>query len=289
MKKSNEFLLPSILFLGPTLLLVTLFILIPIVIAFRTSLHATTYANIDAFIGFEHYKSILGSSDGWMDIFNSVTYVMFSLTIVVPLGILVGVLLNRKIRARTLFRTILIIPWVLSQTVTALLWKWVLNSSFGPIALWWQQLTGSTIDFFNSEIAARVTVVFANAWNTYPIIVIITLAALQIIPEELFEAAKVDGASRRSTFRHITLPLLIPAISTIVIMQSIEYFNMVTLIYVLTAGGPFNATTTLSVRAFRTGFDFWHIGLGSAFSFIIFMVNIIFSSFYIRALKGKNA
>lgn len=288
MNKKNEFLMPSVLFLGPTLLLVTLFILVPIIIAFRTSLHATTYANIDAFIGFEHYKSILGSSEGWKNIFNSISYVLFSLVTVVPLGILVGVLLNRKIRARTLIRTVLIIPWVLSQTVTALLWKWVLNPSFGPIALWWQQLTGQSIDFFNSEIAARITVVFANSWNTYPIIVIITLAALQIIPEELYEAAKVDGASRKSTFGHITLPLLIPAISTIVIMQSIEYFNMVTLIYVLTAGGPFDATTTLSVRAFRTGFDFWHIGLGSAFSFIIFIVNIVFSSFYIKALKGKD-
>ena len=289
MKIKNEFLMPSVLFLGPTLLLVTLFILIPIIIAFRTSLYATTFANIDAFIGLDNYKAILGSSDGWMNIFNSVTYVLFSLVIVVPLGILVGVLLNRKIRARTLLRTILIIPWVLSQTVTALLWKWVLNSSFGPVAFWWQQLTGSTIDFFNSEIAARVTVILANSWNTYPIIVIITLAALQNIPEELYEAARVDGASRLKIFWHIPLPLLIPAISTIVIMQSIEYFNMVTLIYVLTAGGPFDATTTLSVRAFKTGFDFWHIGLGSAFSFIIFMINLLFSSFYIRALKGKNA
>ena len=287
-KLKREYILPSILFLMPTLILVTLIIVVPIGLAFNTSLRHKTYANVGKFIGLTHYKTILGSKDGWSAIGNSITYVVFSLLVVVPTGIIVGVLLNRKIRARVLFRTILVIPWVLSQTVTALLWKWVLNSNFGPIVLWWQQLTGSLMDFFNSELASRGTVISANAWNTYPIIVIITLAALQVIPEELYEAAKVDGASRTSIFWRITLPLLIPSVSTIIIMQSIEYFNMVTLIYVLTAGGPFGATTTLSVRAFKTGFDFWHIGLGSAYSFVIFIVNIFFSIIYVRAIRGKE-
>jgi ABC-type sugar transport system permease subunit len=275
-------------FLAPALLLIFFSTGIPIIIAVRTSLHATSYAKLVNFIGFEHYKSILFSPEGWYRIFNSIVYVLLSLLLVIPIGVGGAVLLNRKIKARSIWRTLIIIPWILSQTVSALLWKWLLNASFGPIVYILMALTGQQVDFLNSPLSARFMVTIANAWNTIPIVLILNLAALQTIPEELYEAAKVDGSKGIHSLSRITLPLILPTIMTTIIMQSMEYFNMVTLIYVMTSGGPFSATETMSVKAFKEGFDYWHMGLGSAYSIIIFALNMIFSMLYIRLLKGKS-
>ncbi|QQO07901.1 carbohydrate ABC transporter permease [Breznakiella homolactica] len=278
----------SVLFLGPAVLLIVCITLIPIVYAINTSLHNTRFTEVREFTGLTHYIAILGSSEGWQAIFNSVTYVLMSLVIVIPLGVVVAVLLNRKMMGRTVYRTLIIIPWVLSQTVTALLWKWLLNSSYGPISYLNYLFTGQKLDVFNTALAAKLVVVFANVWNSFPIVLILILAALQSISSEIYEAAEVDGASRGQVFFRITLPLLKPTILTAVVLQSMEYFNMVTLIYTLTSGGPFGATRTLSVLAFQEGFDYWHLGYGSAASVIILMLNMVFSIVYIRILRRKD-
>lgn len=114
------------------------------------------------------------------------------------------------------------------------------------------------------------------------------LAALQTISSELYEAGRVDGATGWKSFTHITLPLIKPTVLVTLIMLSLEYFNMVTLIYVFTGGGPFSATETLSLRAFKEGFEYWNIGMGSAFSVLLFGFNIILSLLYVKALKNKE-
>ena len=146
-KKWNEEKILSILFLGPAVLLIVCMTLIPILIAVNTSFHATEYAEIKEFVGLKYYIEILGSEKGWNSIFNSISYVLMSLVLVLPLGVMSAVLLNRKIKGRTVIRTLIIIPWVLSQTVTALLFKWLLNSNYGPVSYLWYILTGEKIDF----------------------------------------------------------------------------------------------------------------------------------------------
>ena len=287
-KRFNEEKTLSVLFLAPALILIFCMTLLPILYAFNTSLHATAYAEIKEFVGAKHYIEILGSKKGWNSIFNSVTYVLMSLVLVIPLGTVSAVLLNKKIKGRTVMRTLIIIPWVLSQTVTALLWKWLLNSNYGPVSYIFYCLTGRKIDFFNTTLAAKFTVVMANVWNSFPIVLILILAALQSISSDIYEAASVDGATKMQTFWKITLPLLKPTILTAVVLQSMEYFNMVTLIYTLTSGGPFDSTLTMSVLAFKEGFDYWHLGYGSACSIIILLLNMLFSIIYMRVLKNKD-
>lgn len=287
-KRFREEKVLSFLFLAPAVLLIVCMTLIPILYAFNTSLHATQYAEIKEFVGLQYYMEILGSSKGWKSIFNSITYVLMSLALVIPLGVITAVLLNRKIKGRTGIRTLIIIPWVLSQTVTALLFKWLLNSNYGPVSYLWYSVTGQKIDFFNTAAAAKVTVVLANVWNSFPIVLILVLAALQGISRDVYEAAQVDGAAKLQTFFKITLPLLKPTILTAIVLQSMEYFNMVTLIYTLTSGGPFDATQTMSVLAFKEGFDYWHLGYGSASSIIILVLNMLFSLIYMKILRKKD-
>jgi multiple sugar transport system permease protein len=284
---NNDRLIATV-YIAPTILLILCISILPVIYAFRTSLHETVYGTVGEFIGFENYRQIFGSSEGWQTIFNSISYAFMSLLIVIPLGTFSAILLNRKRPLVTLFRTLIILPWVLSQTVTALLWKWLLNGNFGPVSYFWFALTGRKADFFNTELTARLAIVVVNAWFTFPIVLIMVLAALQSIPVETFEAAEVDGASRRQTLWMITLPMIRPTILTSIVMQSMEYFSMVTLIFVMTAGGPFGATSTISLKAFQEGFTFWHMGLGSAYSIVIFLLNIVFTLVYIRILRSSD-
>lgn len=275
-------------FLAPALLVIFGFTIIPIFSAIWTSFHETTYAKVGGFVGLKNYIEVLGKPIGWTNILNSIEYVLMSLILALPLGVGIGTLLNRKIKGIGLLRTLIVIPWILSQTVTALLWKWLLNGNYGLITYWAYVLTGKKIDLFSNVVSAKLLVVVANVWNSLPIIIILTLAVLQTISPEMVEAAKVDGANRRTIYTRITLPMIRPTLGTAVVMQSIEYFNMVTLIYVLTSGGPFNQTQTLSLAAYQNAFDYWHMDIASAYSIIIFLLNIIFSLLYVRILRGSD-
>lgn len=287
-KTDKKELLMGLLFMAPALIIIFCFTIIPIISAVYTSFHKTTYAVVGEFVGLKNYVSVLGESIGWLNILNSIQYVVLSLLFVIPIGVLIGTLLNRKIRGRVLLRTIIIIPWVLSQTVTALLWKWLLNGNYGLFTYLAYKFTGSKIDLFSSAVTAKLLVVLANVWNSLPIVIILTIAALQTISPELVEAAKVDGATGLNVWTKVTLPLIRPTIGTAVVMQSIEYFNMVTLIYVLTSGGPFNQTQTLSLAAYQNAFDYWHMDIAAAYSIIIFLLNIMFSLLYVRILRKKD-
>lgn len=286
-KKKNDT-LRAVIFLAPALILIFCFTIIPIIEAVYTSFHSTRYAVVGDFVGFDNYISVMTENDGWKNIINSIQYVVLSLLLALPIGVAIGSLLNRKIKGIAILRTLIVIPWILSQTVTALLWGWLLNGNYGLITYWVYLLTGQKIDLFSSAILAKILVVIVNVWNTVPVIIILTIAALQTISPDLIEAAKVDGASRRTIYFKITLPMIKPTMATALVMQSIEYFNMVTLIYVLTAGGPFKATQTLSLAAYQNGFDYWHMDIAAAYSIIIFVLNIIFSLCYVRILKAKD-
>ena len=275
------------LFLAPAILAIVLVTIMPICMAIRTSFHATFYAEVKEFVGLKNYITVF-SETGWKNIQNSVRYVLMSLVIVIPTGVILGSLLNRKFYGKKIFQTLIFIPYVISQTITALLWKWLLNGSYGPITYLFYGLTGQKIDFFSTSTGANLMLVLANAWNTIPLVIILTLAALQTVPGELLEAAKIDGASALQSYFYITLPIIKPTIMTAIVMQSMEYFNMVTLIHTLTGGGPFSSTQTLSLATYQNAFTYWHMDIASAYGVVIFLLNICFSLVYIKLLKGKE-
>lgn len=277
----------AIAFLAPAICAILLVTIMPICMAIRTSFHATNYAEVGEFVGLENYAEVF-SGTGWKNILNSVRYVLLSLIVVIPTGVILGSLLNRKLRGKTLLQTLIFIPYVISQTVTALLWKWLLNGSYGPITYLVYSLTGQKIDFFSTTAGANAMLVLANAWNTIPMVVILVIAALQTVPGTLLEAAKIDGANGLQSYLHITLPMIKPTIMTAIVMQSMEYFNMVTLIHTLTGGGPFGSTQTLSLATYQNAFTYWHMDIASAYGVIIFLLNILFSLVYMRLLRNKG-
>ena len=176
----------------------------------------------------------------------------------------------------------------MSQVIAALLWGWLLNADYGSIGYLASKAFATRLDVYGSPNLAMAGVVLANVWHSYAFPMVLLLAALQTIPAEVVEAARVDGAGRGSVFWRITLPLVRPTLLITVIMLTLHYFNMVTLLFVLTGGGPANATETLSVRLFNEAFLFQNLGFASMVGVIIFLLNLVFSLGYIRVLRQER-
>jgi multiple sugar transport system permease protein len=272
-------------FMFPAILLVILVSLYPIIYSIRWSFFNSNYLQITNFLGLKNYQAILGTAEGWTYILHSLIYVACSLILLLPFSLLLAILLNRPIRFRTFFRTIIILPWVVSQTIAALLWKWLLHPEYGPLYYLFHWFGNHSIDFLSFPSTAMASLILVNVWIAYPFAVVLIMAALQTISRDIYEAAEVDGARGWTTFRRITLPLIQPTLMITMIMLTLQFFNMVTLVYTFTGGGPFSGTTVLSLQAYKEAFEYWRMGLGATYSVVIFFFNIIFSLFYIKILR----
>ncbi len=273
-------------FLLPAVAFVAVVSIYPIFDAVSLSVHATSYAQVGAFIGLRNYVALAFDPGIWRDGRNSLIYTAFSLALVLPYSMGLAILLNRPIPGRGLFRTLIIMPWVTSQTITALVWGWLLNGDYGALTYLLQLLAGHRIAVLASPAGAMATLIGINVWASYPLATLLFLAALQTVPKELYEAASVDGASRWGSFAHVTAPMIRPTALVVIIQLTLLYLNMVTLIYVLTGGGPLNGTETLAVTVLKMSFQNWEIGKGAALGMVLTAINVLFSLVYMRALRG---
>ena len=224
--------------------------LYPAFYGIERSLYTTSYTKKVAFVGLQNYFKFLSSSRGLLNVENSLIYVVSSLILAIAIGMVLAIMLNEPMPGRDAFRTILMIPWITSQTVTGLLWGWLANPTFGPVTYLATKLFGSNLDLLGVPHRARVILIGANVWMTYPYAMVLLLAGLQTIPHELYESAAIDGASKWKSFLGVTLPIIRPVLLITTIMVTLTSFNMVTLIYTLTGGGPAGATEVLSLRVF---------------------------------------
>lgn len=270
----------------PSLIVVAVVSVFPIAYAINLSLHYTDYMQVEGFAGLHHFGEIFLSAEGRAQILRSLVYVAGSLVIAVPLSLALASLLNQQVRFRRVFRVLILMPWVISQTVAALLWKWMVNPDYGALSLGDTPL--GRIDFLASPALAMLLLIIVNVWISYPLATILSLAALQTIPGELHEAAMVDGAGPFRRFMSVTLPLMKPTLFVVAIQLTLLYFNMVTLVLTLTGGGPREGTHLLSLAAYRQSFEFFNLGLGAAYSVVLFVFNVIFGAAYIRLLRSES-
>ncbi|WP_460991701.1 carbohydrate ABC transporter permease [Sinomonas soli] len=270
----------------PSILVVAAVSIVPIAYAVNLSLHNTTFMRVGSFAGLGNFLPIFTTPSGLAQIGRSLAYVLGSLAITVPLSLGLANLLNQEVRFRSVFRVLILLPWVVSQTVAALLWKWMVDPSYGPLGL--GNVGGTKVDFLSDPVLAMVLLIIVNVWISYPLATILCLASLQTVPSELMEAAQVDGAGAFRRFMQVTLPLMKPTLFVVAIQLTLLYFNMVTLVYTLTGGGPLDGTNVLSLSAFKQSFEFFHIGLGAAYSVVLFAFNILFGAAYIRLLRSEK-
>lgn len=271
----------------PAVLLVVTVTFLPVFQAASLSLHETTYLKTGKFIGLAHYARFFDDPLAWQNIRNSVVFTFGSLALALPIAVGLAVLLNKPLPGRIVFRVLLILPWVVSQLLTALLWRWLDSPLIGPLAYVLSALTGTRVDILGDPSTAMSGLIVANVWRTFPYAMVLTLAALQTIPSELYEAAKIDGAGPIRTFVNVTFPMIQNTVLIATIILSVHYFNMIELPLVLTGGGPVNATEVLGLRVYREAFELYRFGSGAAIAMLIFVVNVVVSLAYIRVLRAE--
>jgi multiple sugar transport system permease protein len=280
--------IPRLLML-PAILLVVLVTFAPIIQAIVLSFHETNYFQLGKFVGLRNYERFFRDPISAQNLINSVVISISCLVLSLAAGMGLALLLKRSFRGRVLFRTLLILPWVMSPLLSALLWRFMYSPQIGPIAYLLGELTSRRFDLLGDVNTAMPGIVIAAVWRSYPYAMILILAALQTVPEELYEAAKMDGGGRLQLFRFITVPMIQNTLLIVIIIQSIGFFNMIELPLILTGGGPLNRTDVIGLRVYREAFVLQKYGFGSAIAMVMFAINIGISLIYIRILRNENA
>jgi multiple sugar transport system permease protein len=221
------------------------------------------------FIGFDNYRAIVDDFGVRSAVQFTIVFVLGSTALQLVIGLLVALLLNARFRGRTFARAINLIPWAIPPIVAAFAFRWLLDDQFGLIPHWINQVAGGRVAPLSSPFGAQLSLVLVNVWKNAPFMAVVFLAGLQGVPEDLYEAAKVDGASGWQRFWAITLPLMLPLLIAQAMFFVVWQLAAFDLIYGLTNGGPGVATVTLSLRIFQEGLLFFKYGFASAVSMVL--------------------
>jgi multiple sugar transport system permease protein len=225
----------------------------------------------------------------WNSVRVSFTFTTFSVILTFFGGLGLALLANQALRFRAAFRTIALLPWVTSYVVTYLIFRWILNVDFGLLnAFLVGVLGGPRVLWLGVPELAMLSLIVVNVWRGAPYAMVLLLAGLQGIPQELYEAAAIDGAGRGKTFWSITMPLMRPAILVLLVLLTIIDFNVVVAMLVLTGGGPGNATEPMSLRMYHEAFTYTRMGSASAIAMAIFAINLVLTGIYIRVLRTER-
>ena len=238
--------------------------------------------DISRFIGLGNYLFLLSDERFWNALKNTVYFTTLSVSLELSLGLLIALLLNRPFRFRGGIRAVVLIPWAIPTVVSAKMWEWIYNTDFGIL----NYLIGSKINWLGSSFWAMNAAIFMDVWKTTPFVAILLMAGLQVIPQDLYHAAMVDGAGSGFIFRKITLPLLKPVILVVLIFRTLDAFRVFDAVYVLTGGGPANTTETLSIYAYKVLFQTLQFGYGSTLSVVVFLCIGGISIFYVKLMRG---
>ncbi len=276
----------------PAVAILALVIFYPLVQALLLSLKEATLlsATVAPFTGLDNFEQLLGDEVFWAAVKNTFVLTTASIAGSLVLGMSLALVLNEKVPFRNFFRGIALIPWVVPGVVVALLTLYMFNSQVGVIDYVLVQLgvTERFVDWFGSTKNALWAIILANIWNQSPFYMLMILAGLQTVPEDEYDAAKVDGANVLQRFRYVTVPNIRGVLAIVIALQVIWNFNNFDLIWATTEGGPVNATTTLTVHVYRTAFKSLDLGYAAAIGVVMLVALLLFSVFYIRVMEGSE-
>ncbi|WP_010247089.1 carbohydrate ABC transporter permease [Pantoea agglomerans] len=243
-----------------------------------------------AWIGLENYLYALSDPDFRASIWRTLYFTLVSVTVEGIIGVLVALLLNQKFIGRNVLRVLVILPWALPTIVNAMMWRLNFNPDYGSINALLSQL--GIIDGYRSWLgspeAALNAVMFADIWKNYPLVTLLVLAALQSIPEDLFEAARLDGASAWRRFRAITFPAIVAPLGVALVLRTIDAFKIFDIIYVMTRGGPVDSTKTLSFFVYQESFSYLRAGSGAAYAILMTLMCALLITLYLLMLRHQR-
>lgn len=276
----------------PALLTILLVALFPLLWTFWESLHLHDLRMPwlgQPFVGLDNYVEALRDPRFWGSLGHTAFFAVASVSLELIIGLWLALALNRAFRGRGLVRAAVLIPWAIPTVVSALLWRFMFEGQTGIVnsLLVGSGVLAEPIVWFIHASAAWVPVVLADVWKTTPFVALLLLAGLQNIDSSLYEAARIDGASAWRQFRHVTLPLLKPAILVALIFRTLDAFRVFDLIYALTGGGPGTSTEPIALYTFNVLLQNLQFGYGSALSVIVFVITFSLALLYIRFLGAE--
>jgi ABC-type sugar transport system permease subunit len=265
------------------LLAVTLY---PTAVVLWLSVHRTRLYEVVAGVGLANYLAVF-QSPAFLELsLNSLLYVFGALAVVIPTGLAGALALQNIARGAALVRTLLLLPWTLSMGVVGCFWLWLLNPSYGPISYLMRSLGLEPGLMLGDPSLALVLVIAVTAWWSFPYVVVMMSASLQGIPAELYEAIDMDGGGMRTRLRHAVWPHIAPTLGSTALTLGILYLTLITLILVLTGGGPLGSTATWSFEVFSSAFRSVDLSPSSVISVVVLLVNLFLGYLYTR-LTGR--
>jgi multiple sugar transport system permease protein len=274
-------------FVLPAVIFMVALVLVPTVYAGYLSL---THWNLTegtpkTFIGLRNYRELLGEHRFWASLLRTLIFAAASTILTLGLGFLLALLLNRPLPGRNLFRSLLIVPMVVTPVVVGLTWRFMYDPNLG-MANWLLGLLGvKPIAFLGQTTTAFSAVIATDVWEYTPFALLILLAGLESLPPEPFEAAQIDGASRLATLWHITLPMMKGPLAVALLFRLMFSFNVFDTLYVMTGGGPGRSSETLVMYAYRIGFTQWEVGKAAAAALISLVLITVIAKLIIRTVR----
>jgi multiple sugar transport system permease protein len=239
------------------------------------------------FVGLRNYAKAFTDPSFYPVLWHTGYFTLVSTALELALGIGVAMVLNAPLKARWLWRSIVVLPWALPTIVDGALWRWIYNGQYGALNGLLSTLNISHTDhqWLGSPFLALNMVIVADVWKNTSIVAFFVLAGLQTIPHELYEAARMDGAGPVRSFLRVTLPLLVPSIAVVLVLRTIEAFKVFDIIYVMTGGGPASGTQTVAFYTYQQAFSNQLFGYGSALAYLIALAVFALAMVYLRILR----
>jgi ABC-type sugar transport system permease subunit len=283
----------ALLILAPAAVVIFGVVLAPLVTTFIYSLKNMELISAERgrFLWFANYAAVLGSPWFWQAFFRTIYFTLVSVALETLLGLLAALLLNTRFTGAGFLRVLVIVPWAIPGIVSASIWKWIYNPEFGVLnaLLTRLHIIAEYRAWLSDPFLALNMVIVADVWKMTPFAIIFFLAALQFINQSLYEAATVDGAGVFARFWHITLPYLVPTLSVVVVMRTVEKFKAFDIFYVITRGGPANGTKVLVYEAYLKAFANLQYSISSTLSYLIAVIVLLFTVLYVRSMKRREA
>src|SRR5215213_3459748 len=274
---------------SPALAVIALVAAYPIGYAFWLSLHeySVRVPGLSRFAGFDNYKDALSSHEFWEALRTTFLFTGISVSLELVIGLGMALLMHEAFRGRAVLRATVLVPWAILTVVTAITWSSIFEPQLGFANTLFDKLglPGGDVVWLGEKGYALGVIIFADVWKTAPFMALLILAGLQVIPDDLYDAAKVDGATTWQRFTRITLPLLRPAILVALIFRTLDALRIFDLPYVLTKGA--NETTTLSILSYEKFSQDRLLGQGSALAVLTFLIVMAVSFLYIRLVGGN--
>ena len=282
----------SYTFLMPTVLLILVLSIFPLIFSLGLAFMSWDLSRLEGgvrFIGLKNFATLISDTRFWSTARVTLFFVIGSVGLQYILGLGLAMLLNQEIYFRRFFRVAFLVPMMLTPAAVGYVGRMLFNESQGPINDIVQRLGGPLIPWLSNPKMALPSLILLDTWEWVPFMTIVLLAGLQSLPPELFESARVDGASEWQIFRQIILPMMAPVSVTVILIRALEAFKLFDIVMVMTGGGPGTSTETVTMYAYIVGMKNGNLGYASAIAYSLLIMVIIFSTLFLNTLRRRVA